>query len=147
MAQPTMFDARSKIGAGGFVFGIAFGAMLQLGDIHYPELMSLAGVIAASSLVYMTWHGINVLLFNRGKPSLKLEPVHLIILGLLIAAAGVGWQFARNAAPNGICSSAAPNGICSSTASARRTFRSAARSCRFTSPSSATARATANSGT
>jgi len=39
MAQPTMFDARSKIGAGGFVFGIAFGAMLTR-DIHYQSLMS-----------------------------------------------------------------------------------------------------------
>jgi hypothetical protein len=91
----SIFDARSKISAGGFVFGVAFGAALQLGDIHSPQLMLLAGAIAGASLVYMMWHGINVLLSRRGKPSLKLEPVHVILIGLLITAAGLGWQWAK----------------------------------------------------
>jgi hypothetical protein len=65
--------------------------MLQLGDIHNPTLTPIVGVIAVASLGYMIWHGINVLRSHSGKPSLKLEPIHLIAIGLFIAVGGVGW--------------------------------------------------------
>lgn len=42
---------------------------------------------------YAAWHGANLWRQSRGRSALKLEPVHLILIGLLIAAAGLGWQW------------------------------------------------------
>jgi hypothetical protein len=99
-----MIDRKTKIAAGAFVFALMFGAALQLGDIHSMPLALAAAACAIISLAYIIWHGTNLLRVHYGKASLKLEPMHLIVVGLLIAVAGVVWQFATSnpipASPN-----------------------------------------------
>jgi hypothetical protein len=48
-------------------------------------------LLGAFSGLASAWHAINTWRVRHGKPSVKVEPVHLIILGLAISAAGVIW--------------------------------------------------------
>jgi hypothetical protein len=57
---------------------------------YYLGLTLAAWVMMAS-----IWHWIDRWRADHGKPRLKLEPIHLIALGLLIALVGVGWQLYR----------------------------------------------------
>jgi hypothetical protein len=46
-------------------------------------------------VTYAVWHGANLWREQKGMPSLILEPVHVILLGLLIAFGGAIWQWRR----------------------------------------------------
>lgn len=65
-----------------------------------PVHLQMAGVVVSSTLALVSLFGVVVHLTNevreaRGKRRIKLEPYHLVWLGLLIAALGAGWQWYR----------------------------------------------------
>jgi hypothetical protein len=64
-------------------------------EIHHQVLGLSFAAIAVVSMAYLLWHGMNWLRSYFGMREIKLEPIHVIVFGLLIAAAGVGWQWAR----------------------------------------------------
>jgi hypothetical protein len=74
-----------------------------VGDEHTGDPLWPLGLFFASisivSMAYLAWHGMNWLRSCFGRREIKLEPIHLIVFGLVIAAAGVGWQWSRGAAP------------------------------------------------
>lgn len=79
---------------------------------RFPDGFQTAGLCAGIVLAVMgvtaaVWHWINNWRSNRGKRSLKLEPFHIIVLGVAVAAAGVGiagsgiwWQIYKGSAPS-----------------------------------------------
>lgn len=49
-------------------------------------------------VVYAAWHGRNIWRAALGKAALTVEPLHLIVIGLLVSFAGVVWQWQRTEA-------------------------------------------------
>ncbi|HWX83012.1 MAG TPA: hypothetical protein VNZ48_05360 [Xanthobacteraceae bacterium] len=64
-----------------------------------PNLQVIGASIGAAlilvSIAGATGHTVNEHRAKQGKPRLKLEPSHLILLGLVIAAIGASWQMYR----------------------------------------------------
>jgi hypothetical protein len=112
-------------------FSNSFPPGFQLFGLYLGIALSLAGVMAS------TWHWLNQWRVRRGKPRVKLEPSHLISIGLIggaiflsIAAAGYAWQTfwpsAKVNAAQGIAASApVRSGPVFTTQYGREKFRSA----------------------
>jgi hypothetical protein len=73
-------------GAGGLMsaFSGNLPPGLQTGGLYAGLALGIFGSIA------LTWHWINKWRERHGKTRLKLGPIHVIILGLVIAGLGVG---------------------------------------------------------
>jgi hypothetical protein len=90
------------------------GALMSAFASKLPESIQVLGLnlgIALSGLgcVGIVWHFANEWRDRHHKPRFKLEPFHLIALGLVVALAGVGWQIYRNyQTPVVVAASAAP---------------------------------------
>jgi hypothetical protein len=70
---------------------------------QFPEGLQQLGLyvgigLASLAFVATVWHCLDARRVERGKPRFKLEPSHIIISGLVIAAVGVTWQLYRGAA-------------------------------------------------
>jgi hypothetical protein len=77
---------------GAFGIGGVVGASSVL-----PVGLQVTGLVIAGSLLVIAFGGTAAHLYNErrqrlGQRLLKLEPFHLIVIGLVIAAVGVGWQ-------------------------------------------------------
>jgi hypothetical protein len=81
-------------GAGGLMsaFSSNLPPGLQTGGLYAGLALGIFGSIA------LTWHWINRWRERHGKTRLKLGPIHVIILGLVIAGLGVGWLLYRGTA-------------------------------------------------
>jgi hypothetical protein len=64
-----------------------------------PYGMALGYGLAIWIVVASIWHWGNIWREKRGKARLTLDPIHIIVLGLVIALAGVGWQIWRGQKP------------------------------------------------
>jgi hypothetical protein len=78
--------------------GILAGSLVSAFSNRLPEVLQTFGLFAglAFALLFAVawgWHIGDTLRTKRGKPKLKLEPIHVIILGLMIALGGVTWQW------------------------------------------------------
>src|ERR1700730_1002455 len=80
-----------------WAFTAGLGLMSAFAASVFPAPWALIGFCSGFALVVVAvigvgWHSINVRLATRGKPSLKLQPIHIIALGLLISLSGVAWH-------------------------------------------------------
>jgi hypothetical protein len=85
---------------GAILFLIESGLQVS-GLTNLPLAITLWG-LAALLFLYWVGHSANDWRAKRGKPRLKLEPSHLITLGIIIAAAGLVWNqfwFVRDTGP------------------------------------------------
>jgi hypothetical protein len=72
-----------------------------LPDAVEPFARPVAGALAAWLIIAASWHSANLHRRKHEKPDLKLEPIYIIILGLVIALGGVVWQWQRASSPDG----------------------------------------------
>jgi hypothetical protein len=78
-----------------------------------PVGLQVAGLVTSGVLLLMAaigtvGHFVNERRQQRGERPIKLEPIHVILIGLLITAAGVGWQWQRGNAASPPGPAAAP---------------------------------------
>ena len=104
-------DRRTQTAIAVSVASVLGQTALQLSDYHNVPLAIGLAVITVLAVLYAMWHGINEWRDRHNKPSIKLEPSHVIIIGLLIAAAGVAWQLtqARANPTTGIATTVSPS--------------------------------------
>jgi hypothetical protein len=81
------------------IFAGIGGYVSQNPQIFPAWAVLLGGAAALWVVVAFLWHAMNTWREHNKKSRLRLEPSHVIILGLTIAAIGVIWQM-RVAAPN-----------------------------------------------
>ena len=82
----------SKIALGASLISGLGQTALQLSDYHNNALALVLAVTTIAPLLYVGWHLWDGWLERRGKPGLVFQPSYVIILGLLIALGGMGWQ-------------------------------------------------------
>jgi hypothetical protein len=80
---------------GGFGVACAFGSTVLPANLQVSGFVvgCLAMAVAGCGTIV---HLVNEYRVNRDRPRLKLEPIHIIALGLLIALGGVGWQWLQS---------------------------------------------------
>jgi hypothetical protein len=88
-------DSKTKAAIAISILSALGQTALQLSDYHNPSLALGLLVAMVAPAAYAAWHGTNVWRETHHKAALRLEPIYVVIFGLLIAAAGVGWQWYR----------------------------------------------------
>jgi hypothetical protein len=77
----------------GFVAGFLMSAFATKFPDGFQALGLYAGLVLALWTAGATaWHRADLWRIGRGKPRVRLEPSHLIIIGLAIAVVGMAWQ-------------------------------------------------------
>jgi len=71
---------------------LAGGYVSQHPEIFPSWAVLLGAAVSLWVVVAFLWHAVSTWREHKGKPRLRLEPSHIIILGLAIALAGVVWQ-------------------------------------------------------
>jgi hypothetical protein len=109
-------DSKTKAAIAVSVLSTLGQTALQLSDYHN---LSLAAGLLLAMLVpaaYAAWHGTNVWREAHNRSALRLDPLYVIILGLLITAGGVAWQQVWWTAPARSVSAGTPPAIVRSAA-------------------------------
>jgi preprotein translocase subunit Sec61beta len=81
------------------LLAICGGYVSQNPQIFPSWAVLLGAVVALWIVLAFVWHAINAWREHNQKPRLRLDPSHVIILGLAIAAIGVVWQMRATSKP------------------------------------------------